>query len=246
MPNTLLTGIHAVEEALKADRPIERVLIARGRGGTRVQALIEACRARAVPVRFEPRQRLSQLAGSEGHQGVVALVAARGYVALEELVKAGPREGRAGLLVVLDAVEDPHNLGAILRTAHCAGADGVILPERRAAPLTETVARAAAGAIEYLPVARVTNLGRALEQLKQAGYWTIGLDERAPTRFDGVDYRSACALVLGSEGKGLHEQVRKKCDFLVSIPTFGKIASLNVSVAAGIVLYEVVRQRATG
>lgn len=243
MSNTLLTGIHAVEEALRADRPIERILIARGRSGPRVQELIEACRARGVPVRFEPRQQLTQLAGSERHQGVVALVAARGYIALEELLKAGPREGRAGLLVVLDAVEDPHNLGAILRTAHCAGADGVILPERRAAPLTETVARAAAGAIEHLPVARVTNLGRALEELKQAGYWTIGLDERAPTRFDGVDYRSACALVLGSEGKGLHEQVRKKCDFLVSIPTFGKIASLNVSVAAGIVLYEVVRQR---
>lgn len=243
MSKTLLTGIHAIEEALKADRPIERLLIARGRGGTRVQELIAICRARAVPVRFEGREQLDRLVGSERHQGIVALVSARDYVTLEELLQAPQREGRAGLLVVLDGIEDPRNLGAILRTAHCAGADGVILPERRAAHLTETVARASAGAIEHLPVARVNNLNRALEDLKQAGYWIVGLDERATTRHDGVDYRGACALVLGSEGKGLHEQVRKKCDFLVSIPTFGQISSLNVSVAAGVALYEIVRQR---
>lgn len=245
MSKALLAGIHAVEEALKADRPIERVLIARGRGGARVEELIERCRTRSVPVRFEAREQLDRLVGSERHQGVVALISVRGYVAFEELLQTRQKEGHTGLLVVLDGIEDPHNLGAILRTAHCAGVDGVILPVRRAAHLTETVARASAGAVEHLPVARVTNIGRALEELKQAGYWIVGLDERASTPFDGVDYRAACALVLGSEGKGLHEQVRKKCDFLVSIPTFGKFSSLNVSVAAGIVLYEVVRQRRT-
>lgn len=244
MPSHLLSGFHAIEEALKSGRPIERVLVARGRRGRRLEELIAACRGRSVPVRFETREQLDRLAADERHQGVVALVAAQGYVMLEELLEKVKGRGEAGLLVALDGIEDPRNLGAIIRTAHCAGAHGVILPERRAAHLTEAVARASAGATEHLAVARVTNLARALEELKAAGFWIVGLEERAPTRFDGVDYRPACAVVLGSEGKGLHELVRKKCDFLVSIPTFGKITSLNVSVAAGIVLYEVVRQRA--
>ena len=243
MPKNLLTGFHAVEQALEAGRPIERVVIARGRGGTRLQKLIESCREHGVPLRFEPREQLDHLAGSEQHQGVVALAGARGYVALEELLAASRAGDQAGLLLVLDRIEDPRNLGAIIRTACCAGAHGVILPERRAAHLSEAVARASAGAVEHLPVARVTNLARALEELKKAEFWIVGLDERAKTRFGEVNYREASALVLGSEGQGLHELVRKKCDFLVSIPTFGPITSLNVAVAAGIVLYEAVRQR---
>lgn len=243
MLKNLLTGFHAIEQALAAGRPIERVVIARGRGGTRLQKLIESCRKRGVPLRFEPREQLDHLAGSEQHQSVVAVVGARGYVALEKLLAAARAGEQAGLLVALDRIEDPRNLGAIIRTACCAGAHGIILPERRAAHLSESVARASAGAVEHLPVARVTNLPRALEELKKAEFWTVGLDESANTRFDEVDYRGASALVLGSEGRGLHELVRKKCDFLVSIPTFGAITSLNVAVAAGIVLYEAVRQR---
>lgn len=243
MPKNLVTGFHAVRQALESGRTIERVLVARGRGGARLQELIESCRARSVPVRFESRAQLDRLAETEEHQGVVALVGAQAYVALEELLEKGRAANVSGLLVVLDGIEDPRNLGALIRTAYCAGAHGVIVPERRAAHLTEAVARASAGASEYLPVARVTNLARALDQLKEANYWIVGLDERAKKSFDGVDYRSACALVLGSEGQGLHELVRKKCDFLVSIPTVGRISSLNVSVAAGVVLYEVVRQR---
>ncbi len=153
------------------------------------------------------------------------------------------RRGEHALLVVLDGVEDPHNLGAILRTADAAGADGAIIPERRAAGVTGTVAKASAGASEHLPVAKVTNISRTLEQLKAENIWTVGLDERAPQSYDSIDYKMDCALVLGAEGKGVHDLVRKHCDFLVSIPMLGKVPSLNVSVAGGIVLYEIVRQR---
>jgi 23S rRNA (guanosine2251-2'-O)-methyltransferase len=144
---------------------------------------------------------------------------------------------------VLDGVEDPHNLGAIMRTADASGVDGIVIPERRAAAVTGTVVKSSAGASEHLPVAKVTNIARTLEDLKAKGLWTVGLDERGKQNYDGVDYNMDCAIVLGSEGKGLHDLVAKKCDFLVSIPMLGKVPSLNVSVAAGVVLYETVRQR---
>ena len=144
----------------------------------------------------------------------------------------------AKLLVILDGIEDPHNLGAIIRTAHAAGANAVVVPERRAAPLTETVSRAAAGALEYLPIARVTNISRALEQVKDAGFWVYGLDERGTHIYDQTQYVTPTAIVLGAEGQGLHENVKKRCDFLVSIPMAGAVSSLNVSVATGVVLFE--------
>src|SRR5262249_28536744 len=146
-------------------------------------------------------------------------------------------------LLVLDGIEDPHNLGALIRTAEAAGVDGLVIPERRATGVTATVAKASAGASEHLPIAKVTNLGRAVEDVKSRNIWTVGLDERAPKMYDELDYVMDCALVLGAEGHGLHEQIRKKCDFLVSIPMLGKVPSLNVSVAGGIVMYEVARQR---
>jgi len=147
------------------------------------------------------------------------------------------------LLVVLDGVEDPHNLGAIVRTADAAGADGVVIPERRAAGVTPTVTKASAGASEHLPMAKVTNIARTLEELKSRNLWVVGLDERGSASYDSLDYKMDCAIVLGGEGKGVHELVARKCDFLVSIPMLGKVSSLNVSVAAGVVLYEIVRQR---
>lgn len=226
------SGIHPVLEALRARRPLERVLIARGTGGPRLQEIVDLCRQLSIPVRFEPRETLDRLTDTSAHQGVVALGASHTYVELEDLLEG------ARLLVVLDGVEDPHNLGAIIRTAHAAGADAVILPERRAAGLSDAVAKAAAGALEYLPVARVSNINRALERLKEAGFWIYGLDERGEHRYDHIEYTPPTALVLGGEGKGLHQQVRKQCDFLVRIPLAGKISSLNVSVAAGIVLFE--------
>ena len=240
----VITGIHAVREALDSGRAIDRISIARGRHGERVEDLVRLARQRGVPVRFEDRAQVDRLAGTREHQGVVALAAAKKMLGLEDLLaKIAPTEGKKELLVLLDGIEDPHNLGAIVRTALAAGADGIVIPERRSAPLTEAVERASAGALAHLPVARVTNLVRAMEELKEAGYWLVGLDERAEKSYTEADFTIPTALVLGGEGKGLHELTRKRCDFLVSIPTTGPVRSLNVSVAAGVVLFEAVRQR---
>jgi len=239
-----LTGIHAVKEALEAQRPIDRIAIAKGRQDTRIEEIVQLARKQSVPVRFEERGQLDRLANSKDHQGVVAVAAARAAATLEDvLASANSGSGQKGLIVLLDGVEDPHNLGAIVRTALAAGAHGVLIPERRAAGVTGAVAKASAGASEHLPVAKVTNISRTLEELKTKGLWIVGLDERGAQSYDAVDYKMDCAVVLGAEGKGLHDLVRKRCDFLVSIPMLGKVPSLNVSVAAGVVLYEIVRQR---
>jgi 23S rRNA (guanosine2251-2'-O)-methyltransferase len=235
----VLSGIHPVAEALRAGRPLERVLVAQGAGGPRLQTIIDLARQADVPVRFEPRSSLDRLAGTSAHQGVVALGTAKKYSELESLPASG-------ILVILDGVEDPHNLGAIIRTAHAAGAAGVVIPERRAASVTDVVAKAAAGALEHLPVVRVTNINRTLEDLKKRDYWIYGLDERGAESYDKIEYAMPAALVLGAEGKGLHDQVRKHCDVLIRIPMAGKISSLNVSVAAGIVLFEWKRRRIEG
>jgi 23S rRNA (guanosine2251-2'-O)-methyltransferase len=234
-----LSGIHPVREALRAGRPLDRILIAKGSTGPRVQEIVDLARERRIPVRFEAREMLDRaVMGASQHQGVVAFGAAERFATLEETIAAG------GLHVVLDGVEDPHNLGAIVRTAHAAGASAIVIPERRAAGLTEVVARAAAGALAYLPVVRVTNVNRSLETLKESGYWIYGLDERGDQVYDQVKFTVPTAIVLGGEGKGLHEHVAKHCDFLVRIPMpAGGVASLNVSVAAGIMLFEWRRRR---
>jgi 23S rRNA (guanosine2251-2'-O)-methyltransferase len=238
-----LLGIHAVEEALHAGSALERIVIARGRHGERMEEIVRRARERGVPVRFEDRSQLDRLANSRDHQGVIALAASRVALALEDLLE---NKSAQSLLVLLDGIEDPHNLGAIVRTALAAGADGVIIPERRAAGLSESVSRTSAGALEHLPVARVKNLVRAMEQLKEAGYWLIGLDETAKQNYTDAKFSGNIGIVLGGEGHGLHELTRKRCDFVVSIPTTGPVRSLNVSVAAGIVLFEAVRQRRAG
>jgi 23S rRNA (guanosine2251-2'-O)-methyltransferase len=239
-----LTGIHAVREALAAGRPLQSIVIARGLHGERLEEIVRLARRNGVSVRFEERTQVDRTAGTRNHQGVVALTAAHAAVALEELLAGEGSRGEPGLLVLLDGIEDPQNLGAIVRTALAAGAGGVVIPERRAVGLTETVARASAGAAAHMRVARVTNLARAMEEIKEAGYWLVGLDEHADKRHTDIDLSVPIALVLGGEGKGLHQLVRERCDFVVSIPAVGPIRSLNVSVAAGIALFEVVRQRA--
>src|SRR5881398_1720081 len=229
-----LTGIHAVKEALEAQRPIDRIAIAKGRQDTRIEEIVQLARKQGIPVRFEERSQLDRLANSKDHQGVVALAAARAAATLEDILgHANTGHGQPGLIVLLDGVEDPHNLGAIIRTALAAGAHGVVIPERRAAGLTDTVARASAGALAHLPVAKVTNLVRTMEELKEMGYWLVGLDERGDKSYSEVDYTTATGIVMGSEGSGLHELTRKRCDFVVSLPTTGPVKSLNVSVAAG-------------
>jgi 23S rRNA (guanosine2251-2'-O)-methyltransferase len=235
-------GINAVSEALKArGRAFQWVGMAKERHDIRLQRLIEDCRKLGVPVRFLQRTELDHMAGSAAHQGVVAVTSAKQYSNLDDVI--GAKRGRYSLIIVLDGVEDPHNLGAVLRTADAAGADGIIIPERRAAPVTGTVTKSSAGASEYLPIAKVTNIARTVEELKERNIWTVGLDERGQQTYDALDYNMDCAVVLGAEGKGLHDLVKRKCDFLVSIPMLGKVPSLNVSVAGAIVMYEVVRQR---
>ncbi len=227
-----VAGVHPVREALRAQRPLDKVLIAMGASGSHILEIIELCRTASVPVRFESREALDRTSKGVPHQGVIAFGSAHTYVELASVLD------HAKLLVVLDGIEDPHNLGAILRTAHAAGASAVIVPKRRAAPLTETVDRAAAGALEYLPVARVTNVAQTLERLKERGFWLYGLDERGTELYDQTSFNTPTAIVLGGEGKGLHQLVQKRCDVLVRIPMAGAVSSLNVSVAAGIVLFE--------
>jgi 23S rRNA (guanosine2251-2'-O)-methyltransferase len=238
----IIFGIHAVEEALSArGRGFEYVAVVSGRGDARIQRITQLCRAAGVPVRAMPRDQLTRLANTASHQGVVAVTAEKQYTELEDIVSR--KRGQHSFILLLDGIEDPHNLGAIIRTAEGAGADGIIIPERRAAGVTGTVVKASAGASEYLPIARVTNASRALEDLKERNIWTVGLDERGGKLYDQIDYKMDCALILGAEGRGLHEQIRKRCDFLVKIPMLGKVPSLNVSVAGAIVMYEVARQR---
>jgi 23S rRNA (guanosine2251-2'-O)-methyltransferase len=235
-------GINSVTETLKArGRAVEWVGMAKERHDLRLQRLIEDCRRLSVPVRFLQRTELDRMAGNAAHQGVVAVTSAKQYSDLADVIAA--KRGDYSLIVVLDGVEDPHNLGAILRTSDAAGANGIVIPERRAAAVTGAVTKASAGASEHLPIAKVTNISRSIEELKENNIWTVGLDERATQTYDALDYKMDCALVLGGEGKGLHDLVKRKCDFLVSIPMLGNVPSLNVSVAAAVVLYEIVRQR---
>ena len=237
----LLYGLHPVEEAIRSgNRRLESVVVARQRQDARLKSILDACHAAGIPVRLESKDQLTRMARTEAHQGVVAVVAERGYCGLQDLMR--PR-GEHLFLLALDGVEDPHNLGALLRTADGAGVDGVILPERRAAAVNATVTKTSAGAAEHVRIARVTNLVRALEELKRQNVWCVGLDERGTQNYDSFDYRSNCVLVLGGEGGGLHELARRTCDHLLRIPMAGQISSLNVSVAGAVVMYEAARQR---
>ena len=231
----LICGINPVLEALAAGtRHFDRLLIAKGLRSRRLSEAIRRATHLGIPLLFEMRETLDRMAGGVPHQGVIAVVSEKPVLSLEALLEAVPAPA---LLVVLDGVEDPRNLGAILRTAEAAGAGGVVLPERHSAGLSETVARASAGALEHVAVARVGNLVQALEELKARGVWVVGLDAAGHERWDAVDLTRPVALVLGGEGRGIRRLVREHCDHLVSIPHFGHVASLNVSVAAGVALY---------
>jgi 23S rRNA (guanosine2251-2'-O)-methyltransferase len=237
-----------VLEALRAgNRRIERITIAEGIHESRLHELFELAREFRVNIRRAPRAELQRIAATgANHQGIVAHVAAVAYADAGELTDAlAARVGTSEppLAVVLDGVEDPRNLGAIIRTSECAGVHGLFVPERRAAGLTETVAKAAAGALEYLPVARATNIARLVEEFKERGIWTIGTDAEANIAYTDWDWTQPCALLFGGEGAGLRRLVRERCDALVGIPLRGRIPSLNVSVAAAVVLYEALRQR---
>ncbi len=239
----VLYGVHSVAEALKAGRRrFDHVLVAAERHDDRLARLVADCRQAGVRVRQEPREHLTHLAGTAAHQGVVALVRPKEILTIEDLFEA-PDPSKSRLLLALDGVEDPQNLGALLRVADGAGVDGVIVTERRAAPLSPVAVKASAGAVEHLRIARVVNLVRALEELKEKNIWVIGLDERGETDYDRFDLTGNCALVLGREGAGLHDLVKRTCDHLLRIPMAGGVSSLNVSTAGAVVLYEAYRQR---
>jgi 23S rRNA (guanosine2251-2'-O)-methyltransferase len=241
----VLYGVHPVEEALKAGRRrFDHVLVARERNDERVERLVAVCRQAGVCVRQESREQLTLLAQTPAHQGVVALVHPQEFLDIEDLFEPAVGQSKtARLLLALDGVEDPQNLGALLRVADGAGVDGVVLTERRSAPLSPVAVKASAGATEHLRIARVVNLVRALEELKRRNLWIIGLDERGTSDYDQFDLTGDCVIVLGREGAGLHDLVRRTCDHLLRIPMAGGVSSLNVSAAGAVVLYEASRQR---
>ncbi len=236
-----LYGTHSVLECLKSgSRPIERLYFLQGIASRPMQELIELAKEKRIPFKFEPRVALDRKCDGMVHQGVVAICASQAFADIKDLLEnPGPQK----LLVILDSIEDPRNFGAILRSCAAFGVDGVIVPKDHAAGLSSTVAKTAEGALEHLKIARVTNLTRGIEQLKEAGIWVLGVESGQKQILDQVDLKVPLALILGNEGKGIRRLVREHCDFLASIPASGSIHSLNVSVAAGIALYEVARQR---
>jgi 23S rRNA (guanosine2251-2'-O)-methyltransferase len=236
-------GRHPVLEALKSGRDLNKILMAEGAEGGSASEILARAKERGIVVQRVPKVKIDSIAVTRNHQGFIAYLAAKEYVELHVILEAAAVSPRPGLIVVLDEIEDPHNLGSILRTADGVGAHGVVIPKRRAVPLTATVAKASAGAIEHVPVARVGNVSQTLEALKKAGYWVVGTDVEAEMMYHQVDLSGPIVMVLGNEGKGLGEAVKKRCDYLVRLPMIGQVQSLNAGVAAGVLLYEVLRQR---
>ena len=238
-----LEGRNALTEALKAGRTIDKVFVASGdtdRGLQRLAAQAKEAGAVVVPV---DRRKLDQMSTTRSHQGIIALVAAHDYYTIDDLLEEAASRGEAPLLVICDELSDPHNLGAIMRSAECAGAHGVIIPKRRSVGLTATVAKASAGAVEYMKVARVNNINNAITELKEKGVWVFGTAAEGSIPMYKADLTVPAAVVIGNEGDGMSQLVRKNCDVMVHIPMKGKISSLNASAAASILLYEAVRQR---
>jgi 23S rRNA (guanosine2251-2'-O)-methyltransferase len=239
---SIVYGINAVLEALHAGG-VERVCLERGQKNPRIQEILDLSRQQRVPFSIEERAWLDRKAGGERHQGALCYVSGMPTLSAEEILAQAVSPG---LILILDGIEDPHNLGAILRSSEVAGADGVFLPQRRSAQLSPAAIKASAGAASHLKVARITNTARLMEQVKDAGYWITGFDAEAGKPLWELDFAGPTALVLGGEGAGMHRLVKEKCDFLASIPMRGKVTSYNVSVSAGIALYEVLRQRLKG
>ncbi len=243
--SSLIYGLLPVLEALRAEsRRIDKVLIADGSKEHRLSEIVELCRSRSIAWNHVPRDTFTSLLGTRvNHQGVIAFTASTDYVTTDAILE---NTGKIPLILILDGVEDPRNLGAILRVAECSAVDGVVIPERRAVGLTETVAKSSAGAIEYVKVAKTTNLNRFIKELKAKDIWVVGTSSDAEMEYSDWDWTRPSALVLGGEGSGLHRLVAENCDVLVKIPMYGKIDSLNVSVATGVILFEARRQRNSG
>jgi 23S rRNA (guanosine2251-2'-O)-methyltransferase len=244
----VIVGRNPLLEALKAGRSISRILLEKGikshrPAQGRVAEIVQLAQAKGIPIEYVERAAIDRQSPGSAHQGIVAYAAARGFVTLADLLALSRERNEPAFYLVLDGIEDPHNLGAILRTAEATGVHGVIVRSRRAVGLTPAVVKASAGAVEYVPVARVANIAQVVELLKKNNVWVVGIDMAGDLDYVRVDYRPATAIVIGSEGQGLSDLVRKRCDYLASIPMRGRITSLNASVAAAVVMYEVLRQR---
>ena len=240
--SNIICGRNPVLEALRSGREIDRLLVAHGTGGGSVTAIIAKCRAKGILIKEISPQKLDYYCVGANHQGVAVMFASQEYATVEDMFALAETRGEKPFLIICDEIEDPHNLGAIIRTAEATGVHGVIIPERRSASLNATVAKAACGALEYVPVARVTNIANTIDALKQRGVWVFGADMDGDD-YTRTDFDTPCALVIGNEGKGIGALTAKKCDAVISLPMHGKINSLNASVAAGILMYEVVRSR---
>lgn len=242
--NDILSGRNAVAEALRSGRSIDHIEVSKGEHTGSIVALIAKAREKKIPIKEVDSRKLDATGGPH-NQGIIAIAACKPYAELDDLFKNAEKKGESPFFIICDEIEDPHNLGAIIRTAECAGAHGVIVPKRRNAGLTSAVYKASAGAVEYMPVARVSNIADTIETLKSKGVWVYGLDMNGETR-DKVDLSGSIAIVIGAEGHGISRLVREKCDVILSLPMFGKINSLNASVACGVAMYEVVRARHNG
>ncbi len=239
----IIEGRNAVIEALRAGASIDKIFIQKGETDKTLGHIASTARAAGVVVVDADKRKLDFMSRTHAHQGVIALASVREYVSVEDILNIAREKGENPLIVVCDEISDPHNLGAIIRTAECAGAHGVVIPKRRSAGLTSIVGKTSAGAVSYVPVARVPNIPALLEQLQKEGVWVFGTAAEGTTTLYSADLKGPAAIVIGSEGEGMTRLVREKCDFLVSIPMKGKISSLNASAAAAILLYEAVRQR---
>lgn len=240
----VIIGRNAVLEALKSNREIETITVAKGAEGS-VKQIVGKARDRKIPVYYSEKARMDKAASGGAHQGVIAVVSDYEYCTVDDILALAEKRNEKPFVIILDGLEDPHNLGAIMRTAECAGAHGIIIPKRRSVSVNETVAKTSAGASEYMLCARVTNIGREIDSLKEKGLW-IGAVDMGDTFYYDQDLTGAIGLVVGGEGSGVSRLVREKCDFVVSIPMKGRITSLNASNAASIMMYEVVRQRLNG
>lgn len=239
----IIAGRNPVREALKAGRPINKVIMAKGPLNGPLGEIHRLSRERNIPVQMVDRANLDKLNPGVPHQGVIAYAAAKEYVQIEDILEVARQKGEDPFIILLDEINDPHNLGAIIRTVDAAGAHGVIIPQRRSVPLTSTVAKASAGALEYVPVARVTNLDQTIRQLKEQGLWVVGADMDGSEVFWESKLTGPLVLIIGGEGKGIGRLIKERCDMLVRLPMAGRVGSLNASVAAALLVYEVVRQR---
>lgn len=242
-----LFGINPMLEALKERaREFDKVYIAKGAHSKGIEDIVHLCRHRNIPVYFETREALDRISGTRKHQGIYGVASAKGYSSLEEIVDISERRKEHPFILILDGIEDPRNLGAIIRSADGAGVHGIVIPKHRSSGLSSTVAKASAGAIEYINIARATNLLNAIRWLKESGVWIYGLDMAGEKEYTDIAFDVPLAIVIGGEGRGIRESIRKACDVLIKIPLLGHINSLNASVAAGIIIFEIAKKRSKG